>query len=163
MGWGLLGCPCGILSLSPAGLHLPICEVTWGGGVLVPPFLKERRKSPCAAAHPVIWGRWQPHGTEDAAPCGTATSSSVFVGKPRGSTGWVFGPHFFGDSAPNGYGGVPKVPQTAAQHGSEVFISIRGKGIPLVWLGAAGHWLPMRGGEMVAFVNPLTRWLCLPV
>lgn len=60
-------------------------------------------------------------------------------------------------------GGVQEAPQAAAQHGSEVLISIRGKGIPLVWLGAACRWLPMRGGEMVAFVNPLTRWLCLPV
>lgn len=159
MGWGLLGCPCGILSLSPAGLHLPICEVTWGG-VLVPPFLKEGRKSPCATAHPVIWGRWQPRGTEDTAPCSTA---ACLWENPVGPQDGYLDPIFSEIQLQMATGGVPKVPQAAAQHGSEVFISIRGKGIPLVWLGAAGHWLPMRGGEMVAFVNPLTRWLCLPV
>lgn len=151
MGWGLLGCPCGTLSLSPAGLHLPICEVTWGG-VLVPPFLKEGRKSPCATAHPVIWGRWQPRGTEDAAPCGTATSSSVFVGKPRGSTGWVFGPHFFRDSAPNGYGGgCQRCPKPQPSTALKYLYPSEGKASP--WCGweppatgfpcEGGRWSPL--------------------
>lgn len=105
-GPGTAGLSPGTPSLSPAGLHLPICEVT-GDGVLVPPFLKEGRKTPLCYAHPVIWGRWQPRGTEDAAPPRHSHRQQQRVcGKtppPHRMGIWTL--FSFGDSAPNGYGG----------------------------------------------------------
>lgn len=147
MGWGLLGCPCGILSLSPAGLHLPICEVTWGG-VLVPPYLKEGRKSPCAAAHPVIWGRWQPRGSEDAAPCSTA---ACLWENPEGPQDGYLDPIFSEIHLQMATGGCQRCPKPQPSTALKYLYRSEGKASP--WCGweppatgfpcEGGRWSPL--------------------
>lgn len=151
MGRGLLGCPvghrpCHLLtcwgSISPSAKRL-------GGGPR-PTFPKGGEKIPLCYRTPCSLG--QAAASRHRGCCSLRHShhqqQRVCGRTQRAHLTGIRSPFSFGDSAPNGYGGgVRKVPPAAAQHGSEAFISVQGKGIPPVRLGAASRWLPRRGGR----------------
>lgn len=145
--------------LGAAGLSLwdPVPVTCWApsphlrsdlGGVLVPPFLKEGRKSPCATAHPVIWGRWQPRGSEDTAPCSTA---ACLWENPEGPQDGYLDPIFSEIQLQMATGGCQRCPKPQPSTALKYLYRSEGKASP--WCGweppatgfpcEGGRWSPL--------------------
>lgn len=146
--------------LGAAGLSLwdPVPVTCWApsphlrsdlGGGPRPTFPKGGEKIPLCCCPPCNLG--QVAASRHRGHC-SLQHSSVFVGKPSGSTGWVFGPHFFGDSAPNGYGGgCQRCPKPQPSTALKYLYRSEGKASP--WCGweppatgfpcEGGRWSPL--------------------